>query len=65
MLHTRQNFPKRVFDVANKEDLTTYKYYITNYSWGPTGCPFELEWPWLTIPDMIAHKISEYTVNNI
>ena len=62
LLHLRQRFPKRVFDVANKQDLAIYKHYIREHSWGDEGCPFELEWPWLSIPDMIAHKISAHVV---
>jgi hypothetical protein len=65
LFHVRQRFPKRVFNVKSKEDLTVYKYYITERSWGNNGCPFELEWPWLSIPDMIAHKISEHAVEKL
>lgn len=43
LLHLRQRFPKRVFDVTNKTDLTMYKHYIKDHSWGENGCPFELE----------------------
>ena len=50
LFHLRQQFPKRYFDVANKTDLTMYKQFITTRSWGEKGCPFELEWPWLSIP---------------
>jgi hypothetical protein len=65
LLRLRQRFPKRVFDVTNKTDLAIYKHYIKEHSWGDTGCPFELEWPWLSIPDMIAHKISEHVVEKL
>jgi len=65
LLHLRQRFPKRVFDVTDKKDLTIYKNYIRENSWGDDGCPFELEWPWLNIPDMIAHKISAYVVEKL
>ena len=65
LLHLRQRFPKRVFNVADKKDLTIYKHYIKERNWGTTGCPFELEWPWLSIPDMIAHKISESVVSKL
>ena len=65
LLHLRQHFPKRVFDVTDKKDLTMYKQYIQTHSWGKNGCPFELEWPQLSIPDMIAHKISEHAVEKL
>lgn len=62
LLRMRQRFPKRVFNVKNREDLKVYKHFIENKSWGVGGCPFELEWPWLSIPDMISHKIAEAAV---
>ena len=65
LFHLRQQFPKRFFDVTNRKDLLMYKQFITTYSWGNTGCPFELEWPWLNIPDMIAHKIAAGAVENL
>jgi len=61
----RNKFPKRVFNVKNKQDLKVYKHFITSHSWGEYGCPFELEWPWLSIPDMIAHKIAEHAVESV
>ena len=65
LFHLRQQFPKRYFDVTDKKDLSMYKQFITTRSWGERGCPFELEWPWLSIPDMIAHKISEHAVEKL
>lgn len=65
LLHLCQRFPKRVFNVTDNQDLALYKHYIQTHSWGNNGCPFELEWPWLTIPDMIAHKISAHVVGNV
>ena len=58
-------FPKRVFDATSKEDLVAYKEYLTTRSWGHNGCPFELEWPWLSVPDMIAHKVAESVVAKV
>ena len=58
-------FPKRVFDVNSKEDLKSYKNFLATRSWGKEGCPFELEWPWLTVPDMINHKIAENAVSKL
>jgi|FreactcultuFSWF8_1027224.scaffolds.fasta_scaffold04227_3 hypothetical protein len=60
-----QRFPKRRFDVNNKEDLRAYKNFLANRSWGNNGCPFECEWPWLNIPDMIAFKIAENVVSKV
>jgi len=58
-------FPKRQFNVDSKEDLRAYKNFLATRSWGDSGCPFELEWPWLSIPDMISHKIAENTVAKV
>ena len=57
-----KRFPKRQFDATNKKDLQIYKQFLDTHSWGADGCPFELEWPWLSIPDMINHKIAESAV---
>lgn len=58
-------FPKRVFDATSKEDLVAYKNYLANNSWGSNGCPFELEWPHLSVPDMIAKKVAESVVAKV
>ena len=61
----QQAFVKRKFDPTKKADLAVYKTFITTGSWGTAPCLFEAEWPYLTIPGMLAHKISEYAVRNI
>ena len=61
----KRRFAKRFFDVNNKEDLKMYRNFITTGGWGINGCPFELEWPFISVPDMLAHKISEHAVKDI
>lgn len=61
----KNKFPKRIFDVNSKDDLKVYKQFLLTNSWGKTGCPFELEWPWLNLPDMISHKISAAAVAKV
>lgn len=56
---------KRIFDPKNPEDLKAYRLFLKNNNWGKNGCPFELEWPWISIPYMIAHKIAEQAVKSI
>lgn len=46
-----------VFNVKNKTHIEMYKKFLKSYSWGTTGCPFELEFPYTTIPDMIKDKL--------
>ena len=61
----KQSFPKHTFDVNSKADLRVYKKYLETGSWGHDTCPFELEWPWLNIPDMISHKIARAAVAKV
>jgi hypothetical protein len=49
---------KRVFNPQSKQDLMDYKFFLENSRWGK-NCPFELEWPHLTITDMIKDKLIE------
>lgn len=51
------DFKKRKFDINSKEDLAIFKNFLETLSWGKTTCPFELEFPYLTIPDMIKDKL--------
>jgi hypothetical protein len=48
---------KRYFDVSSKKDIEMYRGFLTNHTWGHDGCPFVLEYPYLTIPDMIKDKL--------
>lgn len=56
---------KRNFDPSKKEDLLAYKNFIKSKTWGLGTCPFELEWPYGSIPDMLAYKIANYTVSKL
>jgi len=49
-------WPRRLFDPTEKNDLIEYKYFLDNSKWR-NNCPFELEWPYLTIPEMIRDKL--------
>ena len=57
------------FDPSVKNHLEIYKKFLDNKSWGPTGCPFALEWPYETIPGMIHDKIVrqwlDFVIKNI
>lgn len=52
--------PKRMFDVTNKKDVAVYKKFLQTGAWGGECCPFILEEPFLTIPDMIQDKMVHY-----
>ena len=47
---------RHTFDTNSKSDLEEYKYFLTNNKWR-NSCPFFLEWPYLTVPDMVKDKI--------
>ena len=49
---------RRYFDVKNKPDLSIFKHFVIHNAWGKEGCPFLLEEPFLTIPDMIRYKLT-------
>ena len=49
--------PRVQFDVNNKEHLKIVTEYLQTNTW-KEGCPFTIEDPWLSIPDMIKDKIT-------
>ena len=57
MILEMANGTKRKFDVNNKKDVEMYRSFLTTRRWGVNGCPFVLEFPHLTIPDMIKDKM--------
>ena len=59
MILEMANGVKRKFDVNNKKDVEMYKSFLVTRRWGVTGCPFALEFPHLTIPDMIKDKMMD------
>lgn len=49
---------KRKFDVTSKKDVEIYKHFLVYNNWKSSGsCPFELEYPYLSVPDMIKDKL--------
>lgn len=45
------------FDFHNKDHVESFKLYLEEKKWGADGCPFELEYPWTSIPDMVKDKL--------
>ena len=45
------------FNPADKKHVEQYRNFLVNRKWDTLGCPYELEWPYLSIPDMIKDKI--------
>lgn len=54
---------KRNFNVNNKKDVALYKTFIIQGRWGVDGCPFILEYPYLSVPDMIKDKLIHKYLN--
>jgi hypothetical protein len=48
---------KRFFNPKSKKDVDLYKNFVRTNSWGHSGCPFYLEFPYMTVPDMIKDKM--------
>ena len=49
--------PRVLFDINDKKHMAIVTKYFKTNAWGKTGCPFVLEEPWLSIPDMIKDRI--------
>jgi len=49
---------KRYFDANKKKDIESARAFFSNHSWSEDGgCPFILEYPYVSIPDMIKDKL--------
>jgi hypothetical protein len=55
-------YQRRYFDASSVKDMQDVRHYFHYNRWGENGCPFFLEWPYLTVPDMIRDKITKYTL---
>lgn len=56
---------RHYFEPSSKDDLKMVRKYLHSLSWGDSGCPFYLEWPYLDIPSMIKDKITNYTLKGV
>ena len=50
-----------VFNPNNPEHIEEVRFFLSNNRWKDI-CPFFLEWPYLTIPDMVKDKIVRHVV---
>ena len=49
---------RRKFDMNNEKDVEVYKHFLLNNDWKAVGyCPFELEYPYTSVPAMIKDKL--------
>jgi hypothetical protein len=54
---------KRFFNINDKKDIAIAKKFFKEYAWGIESCPFILEFPYLTIPDMLKDKMIHKFLN--
>ena len=48
---------KRFFNANKQEDVQVFKKFLENTAWGPEGCPFILQEPFLSVPDMVKDML--------
>ena len=48
---------RRFFNEKSKEDIEMARGFFREHKWGLDGCPFLLEYPYMSIPDMIKDKL--------
>ena len=53
---------KRYFDPGKLEDLLEYKHFVTKGRWKNSTCPFQLQWLYLTIPNMLHEMVARHYV---
>lgn len=54
---SRRIYNKRFFDPRNTEDLKLALSFIREGRWLGEGCPFEYDWPYTNVPDMIKTEV--------
>lgn len=55
--------PRYQFDINNDQHVAKYAKFLKTGSWGKNGCPFILEHPYDSIPEMINVKLVYRTLN--
>ena len=51
---------KRYFNIKNKKDINLFKEFLVNNGWGRSTCPFIVEHPFISAPDMIKDKLIKH-----
>ncbi len=60
------NSSKTRFDINSKSHISRYRYFLLESTWGKDCCPFILEFPYASIPDMIKDKlVRKYITNTV
>lgn len=53
---------RTMFNPKDKTHIKEYKFFVENHKWRDI-CPFWLEWPYLTVPDMIKDKMIKHILD--
>lgn len=53
---SRRIYNKRIFDVNSAEDLKIALNFLQTGQW-EDYCPFAVDWPYTTVPDMIKTEV--------
>lgn len=59
-----KTYVKVKFDPMSAEHVREYQNFRRTRSWG-NGCRFILEWPYMSIPDMIVQKLMDCHLKTI
>ena len=55
---------KENFDPNNLDHVKHYKYFLVNNRWN-VSCPFRVEWPFVTVPELIKDRLIKKYLDNI
>jgi hypothetical protein len=55
---------KENFDPNNLDHVNHYKYFLVNSRW-KGSCPFRVEWPFVTVPELIKDRLIKKYLDNI
>lgn len=53
--------PRTVFDPASPSHRVAYHNFLRTGKWDD-GCPFKLEWPFLTIPAQCERRLLDFYI---
>jgi hypothetical protein len=58
------SYIKENFDPNNLDHVNHYKYFLEHNRWS-VSCPFRVEWPFVTVPELIKDRLIKKYLNNI
>jgi hypothetical protein len=58
------SWQKRHFDPHSKNDIKEYDFFLKNDRW-QNKCPFFVEWPYLSITEMIRTKLIDTHIKSM